>query len=66
MGRKLVRIIEYKKIFVGGKVKREGDALDILERTLEREIFEEVKIKVKILGYVKSSSFVTDKDEKEH
>ena len=45
---------------VGGKVEKEGDSSDILERTLEREIFEEVGIKVKDLEYVNSSSFVTD------
>ncbi|QUW23589.1 NUDIX domain-containing protein [Sporosarcina sp. Marseille-Q4063] len=45
---------------VGGKVEFEGDSSDILERTLEREILEEVGIKVKDLEYVNSSSFVTD------
>lgn len=45
---------------VGGKVEKEGDSTDILERTLEREIFEEVGIKVKNLEYVNSTSFVTD------
>ena len=35
-----------------GKVDREGPSFDILERTLHREIEEEVGIKVKIHGYV--------------
>jgi 8-oxo-dGTP diphosphatase len=45
---------------VGGKCEIEGDSRDILERTLKREIFEEVGIEVKGLQYVNSSSFVTD------
>ncbi len=45
---------------VGGKVEEEGHSIDILERTLEREVFEEVGIKVKNMEYVNSSSFVTD------
>ncbi|MGE8207793.1 NUDIX hydrolase [Heyndrickxia sp. NPDC080065] len=45
---------------VGGKVDKEGNTSDILERTLHREMDEEVGIKVKILQYVNSSSFVTD------
>ena len=45
---------------VGGKVEKEGDSTDILERTLKREIFEEIGITVKDLEYVNSSSFVTD------
>ena len=45
---------------VGGKVEKEGASTDILERTLEREIFEEVGIKVKNLEYVNSTTFVTD------
>ncbi|MDX8361475.1 NUDIX hydrolase [Cytobacillus sp. IB215316] len=48
---------------VGGKVEREGHCTDILEKTLMREIFEEVGIQVTILGYVNSSSFVTDLGE---
>ncbi len=48
---------------VGGKVDREGPSFDILERTLHREIEEEVGIKVKIHGYVNSSSFLTDMGE---
>ncbi|HLS36297.1 MAG TPA: NUDIX domain-containing protein [Bacillota bacterium] len=46
---------------VGGKVELEGNSPDILERTLEREIFEEVGIKIKAqMNYVHSTSFVTD------
>ncbi|OIK09992.1 NUDIX domain-containing protein [Bacillus sp. MUM 13] len=49
---------------VGGKVDIEGDSLDILERTVKREILEEVGVKVKErLTYVHSTSFVTDTDE---
>ncbi|MGM7682563.1 NUDIX hydrolase [Cytobacillus sp. Hm23] len=48
---------------VGGKVEREGNCTDILEKTLLREIFEEVGVQVTILGYVNSSSFVTDLGE---
>ncbi|SNZ14163.1 ADP-ribose pyrophosphatase YjhB, NUDIX family [Terribacillus aidingensis] len=46
---------------VGGKCDQEGMSSDILERTLKREIYEEVGIKVNDLTYVNSSSFVTDK-----
>lgn len=46
---------------VGGKCELEGVSSDILERTLKREIFEEVGIEVKDTTYVNSSSFVTDK-----
>lgn len=45
---------------VGGQCDREGVSSDILERTLEREIFEEVGCEVADLKYVNSSSFVTD------
>lgn len=45
---------------VGGKCELEGFSSDILERTLHREIFEEVGIEVAELQYVNSSSFVTD------
>lgn len=44
---------------VGGKVDQEGASSDVLERTLKREIFEEVGVKVSELRYVNSSSFVT-------
>lgn len=46
---------------VGGKCDLEGVSSNILERTLKREIFEEVGIEVEDLTYVNSSSFVTDK-----
>ncbi|WP_047983207.1 NUDIX hydrolase [Ornithinibacillus californiensis] len=45
---------------VGGKCEIEGVSSDILERTLHREIYEEVGIKVTRVSYVNSSSFVTD------
>ncbi|MFJ6414196.1 NUDIX hydrolase [Terribacillus saccharophilus] len=46
---------------VGGKCDLEGMSSDILERTLKREIYEEVGIEVDDLTYVNSSSFVTGK-----
>lgn len=49
---------------VGGKVDMEGHSSDILERTLKREILEEVGITVKDkLKYVHSTSFVIDTGE---
>ncbi|AMQ06600.1 NUDIX hydrolase [Sporosarcina psychrophila] len=45
---------------VGGKVEKEGTSSDILEKTIIREIAEEVGIEVSNLRYVNSSSFVTD------
>ncbi len=46
---------------VGGKVEHEGNQTDILERTLQREIFEEVGIEVSNpMHYVHSTSFVAD------
>lgn len=49
---------------VGGKVEQEGNTTDILERTVQREIFEEVGIKVKEnLTYIHSTSFITDTGE---
>ncbi|MGB2992603.1 MAG: NUDIX domain-containing protein [Paenisporosarcina sp.] len=45
---------------VGGKIDYEGFSSDILERTLIREINEEVGIEVSNLRYVNSSSFVTE------
>ncbi|WP_175987556.1 NUDIX hydrolase [Bacillus sp. Marseille-Q1617] len=45
---------------VGGKCDAEGVSNDILERTLIREVDEEVGIKVGGLTYVNSCSFVTD------
>ncbi|MCF6136681.1 NUDIX domain-containing protein [Pseudalkalibacillus berkeleyi] len=50
---------------VGGKVEREGNMRDILERTVKREVLEEVGIYVKNrMTYVHSTSFVVD--EKYH
>ncbi|MGE7946245.1 NUDIX hydrolase [Lysinibacillus sp. NPDC093688] len=49
---------------VGGKVDREGNSSDILERTVKREILEEVGVNVKDrLNYVYSTSFLTVKGE---
>jgi 8-oxo-dGTP diphosphatase len=49
---------------VGGKVEMEGNSTDILERTVKREILEEVGIVVKEnLKYVLSTSFVADSGE---
>lgn len=45
---------------VGGKCEVEGHSTDILERTLRREIFEEIGIDVTVSRYVNSSSFVSD------
>jgi 8-oxo-dGTP diphosphatase len=44
---------------VGGKVENEGFSKDLLERTLKRELFEEVGIEVNAkMNYLRSSSFV--------
>ncbi|SES18626.1 NUDIX hydrolase [Psychrobacillus sp. OK032] len=44
---------------VGGTVDREGDSTDILERTLRRELSEEVGIEVKEpIQYVRNTSFL--------
>lgn len=44
---------------VGGTVDQEGDSQNILERTLRRELFEEVGIEVKDpIQYVRNTSFV--------
>jgi NADH pyrophosphatase NudC (nudix superfamily) len=49
---------------VGGKVENEGNQSDILERTLQREIFEEVGIEVSnSMHYVHSTSFVASDGE---
>lgn len=46
---------------VGGTVENEGDSKDILERTLRRELFEEVGVKVKEkMEYVRNTSFKLD------
>lgn len=50
---------------VGGKVEKEGFVLDVLEKTLVREIDEEVGIKIKEnMQYIYSVSFETDQGEK--
>ncbi len=45
---------------VGGKCEIEGVSSDVLERTLQREIFEEVGCEVSEIQYINSASFVTD------
>lgn len=45
---------------IGGKVDQEGNSTTILERTLKREVYEEVGVEVSNLRYVNSSTFVTD------
>ncbi|QUL55721.1 NUDIX domain-containing protein [Paenibacillus tritici] len=46
---------------VGGKVDVEGNTLDILERTVQRECYEEVGIRItEAVTLVYSSSFVTE------
>ncbi|MCM3749275.1 NUDIX domain-containing protein [Paenibacillus pasadenensis] len=46
---------------VGGKVEVEGNALEILERTVKREFYEEVGIEINdAVNLVYSSSFVTN------
>ena len=45
---------------VGGQVDQEGNSSDIFERTLIREIDEEVGIEVTNLQYVNSSTFISD------
>lgn len=43
---------------VGGTVENEGNSEDILERTLKRELFEEVGVKVKDkMEFVRNTSF---------
>ncbi|KRE34899.1 NUDIX hydrolase [Paenibacillus sp. Soil522] len=46
---------------VGGKVDFEGNSLDILERTVRREIFEEISIQItENIRFLYNSSFVLD------
>ncbi|UOE95818.1 NUDIX domain-containing protein [Alkalihalobacillus sp. LMS39] len=46
---------------VGGKVETEGSQVNILERTIIREVEEEVGVIIKSeMTYVQSTSFVTD------
>ncbi|WP_042161501.1 NUDIX hydrolase [Paenibacillus gorillae] len=43
---------------VGGTVEKEGNSKDILERTIKRELFEEVGVKVKEkMEFVRSTTF---------
>ena len=47
--------------FVGGTVENEGNASDVLERTLKREIFEEVGVLIKDqIQFVRSTSFIAE------
>ncbi|PEL07653.1 NUDIX hydrolase [Bacillus sp. AFS017336] len=49
---------------VGGKAELEGNSSDILERTIKREMMEEVGLEIKgEMKYVRNTSFVTDKGE---
>lgn len=46
---------------VGGTVEKEGNSTDILERTLRRELLEEVGVEVKdTIRYVRSTSFTLE------
>lgn len=46
---------------VGGTVENEGNSKDILERTIKRELFEEVGVKVKEkMKFVRNTSFTLD------
>jgi 8-oxo-dGTP pyrophosphatase MutT (NUDIX family) len=48
--------------FVGGTVDDSDTAnMDTLEHTLVREVYEEVRIKVKVLDFVNNTSFVSKK-----
>jgi len=49
--------------FPGGKVERADDGDDVLERTLRREVFEEVGLEVGEVTYLESKSFVADDGE---
>ena len=47
--------------FVGGTVENEGNAVDVLERTLKREILEEVGVTIKdTIHFVTSTSFIAN------
>ncbi|NGP58042.1 NUDIX domain-containing protein [Paenibacillus thiaminolyticus] len=48
---------------VGGKAEREGTVPDILEKTIAREVMEEVGLALSGTPHVNSSSFVTDRGE---
>lgn len=50
---------------VGGQVEDEGNSSDILERTVIREVFEEVGITIKKnIYYVHSTSFISNSGKK--
>lgn len=49
-----------KLSLVGGTADHEGDSNYLLERTLKRELYEEVGITVKNLTYVRNTSFVIE------
>lgn len=44
----------------GGKVEVSGQANDVLEEAVKREVMEEAGIEIDVLDYVSSSAFVTD------
>ncbi len=48
---------------VGGKVEEMGSISDILEKTLYREVMEEVGIEVQNLHYLESKAFLTGNNE---
>lgn len=48
---------------VGGKVEEVGSVSDILEKTLHREVMEEVGIEVQNLHYLESKAFLTGNNE---
>ena len=48
---------------VGGKVEESGSISDILEKTLHREVLEEVGIEVENLQYLESKAFLTGSRE---
>ncbi len=45
---------------IGGKVEHKEAGLDILEKTVQREILEEVNVQVETPEYLLSTSFITD------
>lgn len=47
--------------FVGGTVEHSDSLTDILENAVIREVQEEIGVKVKVLDFVNSSSFVSKK-----
>ena len=47
--------------FVGGTVEDQGDSKGIIESTLQRELFEEVGVRVENVEYLQNTSFKLDK-----